>query len=136
MLCIVISCLAAEWTMFYLPLWVFGSRYWQVCLLLLVSWCWPQPAAHLVQHSITVLFKFTDPRNYCGTWAWTRKITVALGKSRVKYKGVSCASGESNPGQYRGRVLWYHYTRCACRDAASHLTIQSLMLIVCFTRKS
>ena len=27
-----------------------------------------------------------------------------------------CASGESNPGQYRGRVLWYHYTRCAFRS--------------------
>ena len=24
-----------------------------------------------------------------------------------------CATGESNPGQYRGRVLWYHYTSCA-----------------------
>ena len=32
----------------------------------------------------------------------------------VKLKHIDlkiCASGESNPGQYRGRVLWYHYTR-------------------------
>lgn len=33
-------------------------------------------------------------------------------KKKGKCKG-KCASGESNPGQYRGRVLWYHYTRCA-----------------------
>ena len=48
-------------------------------------------------------------------------IPCIVSRNREQKRKEKCASRESNPGQYRGRVLWYHYTRCACSFLAPSL---------------